>query len=560
MPAIPFVRPLWLLVFVALGLSLGQAQETERIRLTPEERAWLDKHPHIRVGYDPAWPPFSLTGAKGEMTGLDADLLGLLGQRLGITFEPVASADWDETYARALRGEIDLLVGTARTPERERNFHFTAPYIEFPVGIITRNDGDFFWSDYDLAGHTVAGPRNYATMTELAREYPEIRLRFTQNMGQALELVSRGEADAVVTNLANASFIIKTQGLTGLKIAGIMRQRFELRYAVRQDWAPLVGILDRGVASLTRADMQALDHRWIRVDYAKVIRWDLVWRIAAVVLAVLFTVIGFLVWHHRALRAELAKRQQVQLELEALNARLNVANAELTVRHNETNELMRVAAHDLRSPLTAVSLGADLLQAGLVGEQRRQAEAMISSTQQMTRLIDDLLEVHELEAGRRHFLFAPVDLVVALTETIHGLEAGAQRKRIRIDVTVASGLPPVQADAGALREVFDNLCSNALKFSPLDSVLSVSADLRWPHVRVEIRYQGPGVPAGEQERIFTKYARGTARPTAGEKSTGLGLAIVRELVSVMNGRVWCENARDGGAVFVVLVPLAPPPA
>jgi signal transduction histidine kinase len=108
--------------------------------------------------------------------------------------------------------------------------------------------------------------------------------------------------------------------------------------------------------------------------------------------------------------------------------------------------------------------------------------------------------------------------------------------------------------------VFDNLCSNALKFSPLDSVLSVSADLRWPHVRVEIRYQGPGVPAGEQERIFTKYARGTARPTAGEKSTGLGLAIVRELVSVMNGRVWCENARDGGAVFVVLVPLAPPPA
>lgn len=560
MPAIPFVRPLWLLVFVALGLSLGQAQETERIRLTPEERAWLDKHPHIRVGYDPAWPPFSLTGAKGEMTGLDADLLGLLGQRLGITFEPVASADWDETYARALRGEIDLLVGTARTPERERNFHFTAPYIEFPVGIITRNDGDFFWSDYDLAGHTVAGPRNYATMTELAREYPEIRLRFTQNMGQALELVSRGEADAVVTNLANASFIIKTQGLTGLKIAGIMRQRFELRYAVRQDWAPLVGILDRGVASLTRADMQALDHRWIRVDYAKVIRWDLVWRIAAVVLAVLFTVIGFLVWHHRALRAELAKRQQVQLELEALNARLNVANAELTVRHNETNELMRVAAHDLRSPLTAVSLGADLLQAGLVGEQRRQAEAMISSTQQMTRLIDDLLEVHELEAGRRHFLFAPVDLVVALTETIHGLEAGAQRKRIRIDVTMASGIPLVQADAGALREVFDNLCSNALKFSPLDSVLSVSADLRWPHVRVEIRYQGPGVPAGEQERIFTKYARGTARPTAGEKSTGLGLAIVRELVSVMNGRVWCENARDGGAVFVVLVPLAPPPA
>jgi len=79
-------------------------------------------------------------------------------------------------------------------------------------------------------------------------------------------------------------------------------------------------------------------------------------------------------------------------------------------------------------------------------------------------------------------------------------------------------------------------------------------------VRVEVRDRGPGVPEEERERISTKYARGTAKPTGGEKSTGLGLTIVRDLVAVMHGRVWCEGQEGGGAVFVVAMPPAVVPA
>ncbi len=510
------------------------------------------------MGYDPAWPPFSYKGSQGEFTGIDADVLALLSQRLGRKFEVVPSAGWSQAYDRALRGEIDLLVGTARTPERERSFHFTSPYLEFPVGIITRNNTAFLWSEYDLIGRTVAGPRDYVTMSELAREYPEVRLRYTENMGQAFELVSEGSADAVVTNLANASFIIKTRGFTNLKIAGIMARRFELCYAVRQDWPVLIGILDKGIASLTRADMQTLDHKWIRVDYAKVIRWDLVWKTAVASLAVLGVVMGFLLWHSRTIRVELARRKVVQEALESANNRLNLANTELQARHEEKDELMRMAAHDLRSPLTAVTLGASVLRDGLAGEQRRQTELMILSARQMTRLIDDLLEVHELEEGRRQFEFRTIELLPVLRETLLTLEPVAQRKRITFVAAGLGPVPPVRADAGALREVFDNLLTNALKFSPPDSCITVSSIVWNNHARLEIRDQGPGVPVSERERIFTKYARGTARPTAGERSTGLGLAIARELMSVMNGRVWCEAASGGGAVFVAAVPLAAP--
>jgi len=138
-----------------------------------------------------------------------------------------------------------------------------------------------------------------------------------------------------------------------------------------------------------------------------------------------------------------------------------------------------------------------------------------------------------------------------------GLEPVARRKRISFD---ANGLgeegPAVLADAGALREVIDNLLTNALKFSPPGSGVSVIVGNRPGCVRIDIADQGPGVPDTERERIFTKYARGTAKPTAGETSTGLGLAIVRELISAMNGRVWCEALPAGGANFVIEVPLA----
>jgi len=541
----------WLILLAGLswGTGLLPAQEVKAVTMTPAETAWLAAHPHIRVGFDPAWPPFSLRGHNGEFSGMDADVLDLLSRRLGVKFEPGSAADWTQVYADAVQGRLDLLVGTARTPERERHFHFTSAYIEFPVGIITRNDGAFFWSDYDLLGRTVAGPRNYATMSELAREYPDVKLLYTDDMGQALEQVTNGKADAVITNLANASFLIKTRGLTNLKIGGIMPQRFELRYAVRQDWPELIAILDKGIASLTRADLQALNHRWIRVDYAKVIRWDLVWKTAAAVLAVLGTVIGFLVWHQRSLRRELAKRLLVQHALEK-------ANAELHIRHEEKSELMHVAAHDLRGPLTSLTLGAELLQEKLAGEARQQAEGMISSARQMTHLIDDLLEVHELEEGRRRFVPAPTDSRAMLRQALLGLEPVARRKRISFDAHGLGEGPMVLADAGALREVIDNLLTNALKFSPPGSCVSVIVGNRPGCVRIDIADQGPGVPDTERERIFTKYARGTAKPTAGETSTGLGLAIVRELISAMNGRVWCEALPAGGANFVIEVPLA----
>jgi signal transduction histidine kinase len=545
----PFLFRLACLVAL-LGVAGARAQDAT-LEITPAERAWLANHPVIRLGFDPDFKPFCFRDPQGKLQGIDADLLHWMESRLGVRFETHTAANWHDVYQGALRGECDVLSSTADTPERRENFLFTRDYVRFPVTIITRTEGAFALTSSDLRNLRVAAPRDYAATLAFRRTYPDVSVVACDSIAEGLAMVAHREADAAVTNLANASYVIKTSGLTNLKIAGVVPETFELRFAVRRDQPELAAILDKTLAHLPPAEMSAILDRWIRIDYAAVIRWDVVrrWAIMGGVFAL--TVIGLVAWRNRSLARELAKRRLVQLELEKTNQQLNRANAELVARHDEKCELMRVAAHDLRSPLTAIRLSADLIEPA-----EPPAGTIRNAAQQMMRLIDDLLEVHELEEGRRVFRHEPLEISALLREVASGLAPGAQAKRIRLNLDGLAPTSPVLGDENALREVFDNLLSNAIKFSPFDREVAVCTRHWNGFVRIEVHDQGPGVPASERERIFSKYARGTAQPTAGERSTGLGLAIVRDIVALMNGRTWCENSPHGGAVFIVALPAA----
>lgn len=540
----------------AVGAGSGRAAEGTRVGagLTEADRAWVRANPTVRVGFDPDFKPFSFRGADGRLQGIDAEFLAWLGEATGLRFEPTTAATWTQVYEAGVRRETDVLVSTADVPERRGAFLFTQPYLKFPVTIIARDDGPFALTHSDLRTMRVAAPRDYAATLAFARTYPGVTTVDCTTIEEALRLVSRGGADAAVTNLTNASFVIKTAGLTNLKIAGVLPEAFELRLAVRADRPELHALLDRAVATIPPERMAKILDRWVKVDYAAVIRWDVVRRWAIVSALFVTTVVALVVWRNRCLEEELAKRRVLQQELEAANGRLNQVNGELTQRHEEISELMRVAAHDLRGPLTAITLRAELLRCKLPAAA--DADAIEGAAQQMKQLVDDLLDVHALEQGKRVLHDAPTDLAAAVRAAAEGMSPQATRKRIAVDTGGLGPVPPVRADPGALRQIIDNLLSNALKFSSPGGRVTL-ATAQWnAFARLEVRDGGPGVPAAERERIFTKYGRGTAQPTGGEKSTGLGLAIVRDLVAAMNGRVWCENAPGGGAVFVVVLPKA----
>lgn len=517
--------------------------------LTGPEREWIKAHPVVTFGFDPNWLPFSYVDEAGDFAGIDAQFLGLLSERTGLTFEAVHAGNWNEAYELARSGRVDFLVSTAEDVSRTPYFNFTRAYLDFPVAVIGRVNTPAVTSMDGLHEHIVASPRGHVATLSLSRDYPDLRILQTDTIDDAFLAVARGDADVVVVNIASANYFIGKLGLGNLRVVGTLPNVFQLRYAVRRDRPELHAILDRGVASISRAERQRIVAPWLRFDFVEIVRWDRVRSWAGGLLLVATCAVGFFVWHNRSLRRELEERLRVQRELERAHDRLQALN-------EEKAGLMRMAAHDLRGPLGGLLLNLDLLRMENVTAEGGQAlDRMMLLSHQMIHMVRNLLDVEALENGSRNFRPEPIDFVAAVRESLATATVVAQRKGIAVDFDPTPGLPPVMADRSALRQVTDNLLSNAIKYSPTGTTVTVRLARAPEHrLRLTVADQGPGVSPEDMPRLFQRYVCLSARPTGGELSTGLGLSIVRELVERMEGRVWCESTPGEGASFLVELP------
>jgi PAS domain S-box-containing protein len=224
------------------------------------------------------------------------------------------------------------------------------------------------------------------------------------------------------------------------------------------------------------------------------------------------------------------------------------------------NQLLGMAAHDLRNPLSVVSTASAFLldDAGrLLPEAKRTdfLRRINSSSEFMLRMIDDLLDVAKIEAGKLDLELADGDLCGLLEENLSLNRMLAEKKGIRLNFAPECSVPPFRFDRGKVEQVLNNLISNALKFSAPGTAVMVQASRVNDTVVVSVRDQGPGIPAEELDRLFKPFSMTSVRGTAGEKSTGLGLAICRKIIEGHRGRIWAESEVGKGSVFSFSLPV-----
>src|SRR5260370_7897078 len=174
----------------------------------------------------------------------------------------------------------------------------------------------------------------------------------------------------------------------------------------------------------------------------------------------------------------------------------------------------------------------------------------------MFALVSNLLDVNRIEQNKMEVNLEPCDLRETVRLTVENYRQRALVKQIQLHFDETERPPLVVADAIQLVQIMDNLVSNAVKYSPNGKNVYVRVYQIYRRVRAEVKDEGPGISAEDQKRLFGKFARLSARPTAGEHSTGLGLAIVKRLVESMHGEVWCESHLGSGAAFLVDLPPA----
>jgi len=219
-------------------------------------------------------------------------------------------------------------------------------------------------------------------------------------------------------------------------------------------------------------------------------------------------------------------------------------------------QLLQIAAHDLKNPLTTIPVRADLIK--LKKHDPEVVDRMCDQIKQagliMTRTIDELLSAASFDAGKLSLYTFKLDFAAIVTQTVEANEALATHKGQRIDLYIESR-PAVIADEQRLIEVVDNLINNAVKYSPKGEVITVTVTQKNNKAVMHVRDNGPGLTAEDKRKMFLPYSKLSAHPTGNEKSTGLGLSIVKQLVEAHHGRVWAESDGIGkGSSFFVEIP------
>jgi signal transduction histidine kinase len=259
------------------------------------------------------------------------------------------------------------------------------------------------------------------------------------------------------------------------------------------------------------------------------------------------------------LRATLEQRvEERTTDLAVLNRKLEESNDRLRELDRQKSDFVSDVSHELRTPLTSIKGFVDYLLEGMAGELNAAQKASLtrvhSNAERLTRLINDLLDLARIEAGRVELHLARVAVEDVATAVLDELRPLASDKRVDLDAEVASKNVLVRADRDKLHQILLNLIHNAVKFTPPGGRVRVAIAGRDDGtVATTVRDTGHGIPAEELDRVFEKfYQVGDAE--GAQKGSGLGLTITQKLIELQGGTIWVESELDKGTTFGFTLP------
>jgi len=263
-----------------------------------------------------------------------------------------------------------------------------------------------------------------------------------------------------------------------------------------------------------------------------------------------------------ALMADVNRRRSLTLVMLLLLVGLLASGTYLTTRVvRREMEVARLQAdfvsavsHEFRSPLTGIrQLGEMLLRGRVPDEDRRQEyyERITRESDRLSRLVENLLDVAQIDAGRRQYRFGPVDTSAWLRSVVDEARANPSHRQTTIEASIPDALPPLRADREALGTALHNLLDNAIKYSPGADAVWCEAEARADAITIRVRDRGVGMSDNDRRVAFDRFRRGAGPITEHVKGTGLGLSLVNHIVRAHGGRVECDSRLGEGTTFSI---------
>jgi signal transduction histidine kinase len=222
------------------------------------------------------------------------------------------------------------------------------------------------------------------------------------------------------------------------------------------------------------------------------------------------------------------------------------------------SEFVASVSHDLKTPLAKIQLYAETLESGrtrTVEKANAYHRVISAQARELSRLIGELLDFSKIEAGVRRYALEEIDLRTVLRASIEMFDHQLAHDAYRVEVVMPDTDVPVLANGEGMQQVFENLISNAIKYSPEERYLRIVLSTIGGRTRVELTDRGIGIPRREHRKIFKKFYRGSGAVATGATGSGIGLAIVDHVLRAHGGTISLASAPGQGSTFALELPL-----
>ena len=525
----------------------------KRIILTPEELDWLEKNSVIKVAVNTSMAPIEYIDENGNISGISGDYLKQISQMLNVEFEWVHNKNWNEALTMMKNGEADMISAIVATPEREHYMSFTDSYLTLTSMIYATDENSVYSNMRALFSRKVALEKGSIMAEMVAENFPEIIIIETESIEDAIQFVADGKADAFLGDVPTTSYYM---GNNNLVPVGLTEFAAYPSMGITINSPLLKSSVNKAINSITDYKKAEITSRWLSVRADNGVDTKVIAQVAGVAFAVFG---GIMVWVYILYR-EVKRRKRVEKEL--INAQYETRRAlgiAEEANYAKSNFLANMS-HEIRTPLNAIIGFSEVMSSGLFGEIKQEKyqgylKDIAKSGQHLETVINDILDLSKIEAGKWHLNNKEFSLDNCLSECIRLIVTDADKKKINVTKSEDHGEIKVMGDEVAMKRVFLNLLSNAIKFTP--EAGDISCDMRVGdenRVFIEIKDNGIGIPDNMIDKVLSPFGQVHEVREINQTGTGLGLAIVREIVELHDGAFHILSEEGEGTNAIVTLP------
>ena len=502
----------------------------------------------IIFGIDENYPPHEFVD-NGVAKGFNVDIIRAIAKDMNESVE-IRPMVWDEAMEALKNGSIDALC-MAENEERRQYFDFSRPILTIKLAIFVRKEITGIDDIYALENHSVAVERGDIAEEYLLSHNINAYILEADSQEEAMKLLVNGEALAFFGNYYTGVYIIQKYGYSHIKVIGEEVEIGNRVIAVAKGNDELLDRINQSILSIREKGIyDRIYKKWYGVSLYGRERYEFPrWLLNAILIItsfIAFVIAAIVVWN---------RRLQEKVEERTKELREYQKNLEEMVekRTEEVKFLSHRLAHDLKAPLRSIKTFASLFMSeygnNIPEEGRDMIRRIENASKRMERMMEKLMDYGKME--ERYIRKKRINMKSLLSEILEEMRDEIMKRNAEI---VIESLPSVYGDREILKEVMQNLISNAIKFVPSERKPKVRIYGRKldGRARIYVEDNGIGIPKAKQKEIFDLFTRLHGREEY--EGTGIGLAIVKKGVEKMNGRVGVKSEEKKGSTFWIELP------